>query len=120
MTTDGLPFVMSHACVVCVMVQPQAPPPMALYGVGNDGSLGRLSCRERTLSGSTDTTSGRLFRRSAPDPPGRSTRPAGFSHRGRVCPSPDAGPARAGLESRGCLSPDSMFVADDDAQSRLV
>ena len=42
MTTDGLPFVMPHACVVFVLYQPQAPPPIANC-LGKEGSLGRVS-----------------------------------------------------------------------------
>src|SRR5438128_13688 len=63
-TIVGLPFVMSHACVVCVWYQPQAPPPRA-YCCGKYGSFGRLSCGCSVPSTSANATSAFPRRRAS-------------------------------------------------------
>src|SRR3954451_10082216 len=60
--TDAFPFVMSQACVVCVLAHPQAPPASANC-CGNEGSLGRSSCGARRPSISAYAIAG--LRRSA-------------------------------------------------------
>ena len=60
MTTELSPLVISQAWVVCVIVQPQAPPPNAKFW-GKDGSFGTTSCAWSMPSASTKATSGRAF-----------------------------------------------------------
>src|SRR5438552_3673379 len=56
-TTDGSPWVMSHACVVWVWYQPQAPPEMFhALEFRKYGSLGRTSCGWSRPSRSAQTT----------------------------------------------------------------
>src|SRR5215475_8338516 len=54
-TTEGSPLVMSQACVVCVLYQPQAPPPTGNC-CGKEGSLGKSSCGVSVLSVSANRT----------------------------------------------------------------